>query len=97
MAGEGSYSESRNGSRGVSEKPFSCGKKGWGEPSDDKSGKTQYIEHFKIEGLHCLKFLLKQNDFLYKIDPKGAYFAIPLSKQSSQYATSTRFSAFVLD
>ena len=42
-------------------------------------------EHFKIEGLNCLKFLLEQNDFLCKIDLKDAYFPIPLSKQSSKY------------
>ena len=44
-----------------------------------------HCEHFRMEGLHCLKFLLEQNDFLCKIDPKDAYFAIPLSKQSSKY------------
>ena len=38
-----------------------------------------------MEGLHCLKFPLEQNDFLCKIDPEEAYFAIPLSKQSSKY------------
>ena len=38
-----------------------------------------------MKGLHCLKFLLQQNDFLYKIDLKDAYVAIPLSKQSSKY------------
>ena len=41
-------------------------------------------EPFKMEGLHCLKFLLEQNDLLCKIDLKDAYFAIPLSKQSSK-------------
>ena len=38
-----------------------------------------------MEGLHCLGFLLKQNDFLCKIDLKDAYFVILLSKQSSKY------------
>ena len=37
-------------------------------------------EYFKMEGLHCLKFLLGQNDFLCKIDLKDAYFPIALSK-----------------
>ena len=41
--GEGSYSESRNNSGGVSKQPFSCGKEGCGEPFGDKSEKTQYI------------------------------------------------------
>ena len=43
VAGEGSYSESRNNLRGVSEQPFSCGKEGWGTPSGDTSEKTKYI------------------------------------------------------
>ena len=42
-------------------------------------------EYFKMEGLHCLKFLLEQTDFLCKIDLKDAYFTIPLSKQSLKY------------
>ena len=29
-------------------------------------------KHFKMEGLHCLKYLLKINDFLCKIDLKNA-------------------------
>ena len=35
-----------------------------------------------MEGLHCLKFLLEQNDFLCKTDIEDAYVAIPLSKRS---------------
>ena len=27
-------------------------------------------EHFKMEGFHCLKYLLEENDFLCKIDLK---------------------------
>ena len=42
-------------------------------------------EHFKMEGLHCLKFLPEQNDFMCKIDLKDAYFSILFSKQSSKY------------
>ena len=38
-----------------------------------------------MESLHCLKFLLEQNDFPCKKDLRGAYFAITLSKQSSKY------------
>ena len=38
-----------------------------------------------MEGLHCLKFLLEQNDFMCKIDLKDGYFGIPLRKQSSLY------------
>ena len=37
-------------------------------------------KHFKTEVLHCLKFLLEQNDFLCKIDLKDVCFANPLIK-----------------
>ena len=42
-------------------------------------------EHFKMKGLHCLIFLLEQNNFLFNLDLKDPYFAIPLSKQSSEH------------
>ena len=29
-------------------------------------------KHFKMKGLHCLKYLLEKNDFLCKIDLKDA-------------------------
>ena len=99
VAGEGSYLESRNSSRGVSEQHFSGGKKDEGNCLiiNLKKKLNAFIpyEHFKMEGLHCLKFLLEQNDFLCKIDLKHAYLAIPLSKPAGQ-TTPTSFSAFVL-
>lgn len=61
------------------------------KPSCDKSEKLNIFilyEHFQMEVLHFLKFLLEQNDYLYKIDLKDAYSTIPLSKQSSK---CTRF------
>ena len=42
-------------------------------------------EHFKMEGLHCLKFLLEQDDLLCKIDLKEAYFSVPLNKNSQKF------------
>ena len=77
VSGEGTYLESRNSSRGVSEQHFSCGKERWGKPPGDKSEKTQSI--------HALLALQKQNYFLWKTDLKGACFAIPLGKQLSKY------------
>ena len=41
--------------------------------------------HFKMEVLHCQRFLLEQNDLLCKVDLQDAYFAIPLNKESSKY------------
>ena len=41
--------------------------------------------HFKMEGIHMLKDLLKQGDFMAKIDLKDAYFAVPISKSDRRY------------
>ena len=42
-------------------------------------------EHFKMEGLHCLKFPFDQDDFQCKIDLKEAYFSVPLDKNSQKF------------
>ena len=42
-------------------------------------------KHFKMEGLHCLKYLLEINDFLCKIDLKNAYFSVPLCMSSRKF------------
>ena len=42
-------------------------------------------EHFKMEGMHLIKDLLQENNFLIKIDLKDAYFGIPLDKSSRKY------------
>ena len=55
-------------------------------------------EHFKMEGLHCLKFLLEQDNLLYKKDLKEAYFSVPLNKLDfNGQTTYTNFFAYVLD
>ena len=60
-------------------------------------------EHFKMEGLHCLKFLLEQDNLLCKIDLKEAYFSVPLNKNSQSLSdfngqtTYTNFFVYVLD
>ena len=45
---------------------------------------NQFIpyQHFKMEGLHCLKDLLRQNDYMRKVDLKDAYYSVPLKKTS---------------
>ena len=55
---EGSYSESKNSSRGVSEQHFSCGKEGWEKPSGDKSEKTKCIH--PLQALQNGKFALPE-------------------------------------
>ena len=42
-------------------------------------------QHFKMEGMHLIKDLLQERDFLIKIDLKDAYFGIPLEKSSRKY------------
>ena len=42
-------------------------------------------QHFKIEGMHLIKDLVQEHNFLIKIDLKDAYFGIPLDKSSRKY------------
>ena len=42
-------------------------------------------EHFKMEGLHFLRDILQQGDYMCKIDLKDAYFGIPLAQKSQKY------------
>jgi hypothetical protein len=41
--------------------------------------------HFKIEGIHTLKNLLREEDWLVKIDLKDAYFSIPIRQNHRKY------------
>ena len=65
---------------------YSAGKKeGWGKsPLYKLKSSNKFIpcKHFKMEDLHCLKYLLQENDFLCKIDLKDAYFLVPLCMSS---------------
>ena len=42
-------------------------------------------KHFKMEGLHLLKEILEQSEYLCKLDLKDAYFRVPLNKESRKY------------
>ena len=39
-------------------------------------------KHFKMQGLHCPKYVLEKGDYMCKIDLKDAYFSVPLHKYS---------------
>ena len=45
---------------------------------------NQFIpyKHFKMEGLHNLKYVLQKRDYMYEIDLKDAYFSVLLHKDS---------------
>ena len=42
-------------------------------------------EHFKMESLNLLQFLLKKGDYMSKLDLKDAYFCVPLHKESRKF------------
>ena len=39
--------------------------------------------HLKMEGLHYLKFMLQQGDYMCNLYLKDAYFSVSLSKESA--------------
>ena len=37
-------------------------------------------KHFRMEGLHCLKYVFQKRDYMCKINLKDVYFSVPLHK-----------------
>jgi hypothetical protein len=42
-------------------------------------------KHFKMEGFHMIKSLLKESDFMVKLDPKDTYFCVPIHKDHRKF------------
>jgi len=42
-------------------------------------------QHFKMEGLHVLRDLIQEGDFMCKIDLKDAYFVVPIAPESKKF------------
>lgn len=67
---------------------FLVPKKGGGQrPVINFKGLNQFLkyQHFKVEGIHMLRDLVKENDHLVEIDLKDAYFTIPIWKNHQKY------------
>ena len=47
-------------------------------------------KHFKMKGLHLLKKILEQGDYLCKSDLKDNYLCVPLNKQRNMYVSNGR-------
>lgn len=45
--------------------------------------------HFKMEGIHLLKDMLLEKDWLVKLDLKDAYFTIPMAEESQPFLQFT--------
>ena len=61
----------------------SCPKEGrQAEACDKPSVKT---EHFKMEGIHMLKDLLRAGDWMATINLKDAYFMIPITQEDRDF------------
>ena len=55
-------------------------KDGGQRPVVNLKGLNKYVqtEHFKMEGLHTVKQLVRPGDWLTKVDLKDAYFSVPI-------------------
>ena len=62
-------------------------KDGGNRPVTNLKPLNQFLvyEHFKMEGIHMLRDLLKQDDYLVKIDLKDAYLTVPIWKDHQKY------------
>ena len=67
---------------------FLVGKRdGGNRPAVNLRYLNQFIsyQHFKVEGLFCLRELLQEGDYMCKLDMKDTYFSVPLHQSSRNY------------
>ena len=67
---------------------FLVGKKdGGNRPMINLKNLNKFVpyQHFKMEGSHCLKCLLQNLDYMWKIDLNYAYSSVSLSKESRKW------------
>ena len=65
---------------------FLVGKNGGNRPVINLKNLNKFVpyQYFKMEGLHCLIFLLQNRHYMCKIDLQDPYFSVPLSKDSQK-------------
>ena len=82
-AGKGIHFKSLSLKRGIFEQ-FVSEKSGGNQPVINLKDLNRFIPYkcFKMEGLHCLKYVLQKGDYMRKIDLKDAYFSVFLHKDS---------------
>ena len=76
-AGKGLHFKSLSLEREIFEQFFSEQQKRWTELTSHKlKDLNRFIpyKHFKMEGLHCVKYVLQKKDYMFKVDLKDAYF-----------------------
>ena len=85
---QGSSKQSESITRPISKLNFYSGQEGGGHrPVVNLKELNSHIPymHFKLEGLHMVRDLLKKGDLMVKLDLKDAYFSVPLSTQDRKY------------
>ena len=88
MMVKGAIQEASYRGRGFVSNVFLVPKKNGGQrPVIDLKKLNEYVytEHFKMEGIHLLKDLLRKGDWMAKVDLKDAYFMIPIHGQDRDF------------
>ena len=88
--GEVAYCPNLLSGRGVFKLYISSGRKdGSKQPVINLKNLNEFVpyQHFEMESLHCLNFLLQKDDYVCKIDLKYAYFSVPLHRDSQKLVT----------
>ncbi len=88
MQSKQAISETPQGDRGFYSQLFLVPKKdGNQRPVINLKKLNSFVrtEHFKMEGIHMLKNLLRPGDWMAKVDLKDAYFMIPIAQEDRSF------------